>query len=170
MSGTVPSSPSDPRVVTWLKKFGFANSPVHVRYQPQGYLAAMCHVNAKHAAATLGGRRVHGWAIWLFDIGLSGLPNVVAHAEFHSVVRVDGVLVDVTPPKFGASRVLFLEDPELSITKIDSNYVMYSELSCHPTQTYWNGPKDPGGPRYDMPDTTPPLPDELSRLGMRDML
>jgi hypothetical protein len=166
MTGTVPTSVFDPHVTAWLNKFKFNTLPVHVKYDPSHkYTDALCHVNAKHAAAKLGGTRVHGWTIWLFD-----LPPVVAHAEFHSVVRTEDGLVDVTPPKFNAQRVLFLEDRSLTITKSGSNYIMYSELSCHPSQTYWVGQKNPGVPTWSLPESHPPLVSALSALGMHDML
>lgn len=166
MSGTVPTSAFDPRVSAWLRKFNFTTLPVFVNHDPSlGYTGALCHVNAKHAAAKLGGARIHGWSIWLFD-----LPPVIAHAEFHSVVKTSSGLIDVTPPKFGAKHVLFLEDPTLTITKPASDYVMYSERSCHPSQTYWVGQRDPGGPTWPLPETHPPLVSALTALGLRDML
>jgi hypothetical protein len=53
-----------------------------------------------------GGDIVYGWAIWTW-------PNVWLIAEHHAVWRhLGGFLVDITPKANGATRVVFLPDPD----------------------------------------------------------
>ena len=171
MTGKVPSGAADPYVQQWLTQFHFSGTPVFVDYEDQGqcYKTGMCHVNAKHAAVALGGERVLGWSIFLFEP--EHLLHPVAHAEPHSVVRKPGgELVDVTPPKWGASRVLFLEDSGCKLRKLGNDYILPCELSCTPGMPWWVGHKPQFKATWKMPFGKPDLREELKRLGLKDML
>lgn len=118
--GRVPKGIEDQDVVAFLTNFGLTNQPVYVEFGDRGYAADFCHVSVKHIVQNERGRRIHGWAIWQFD-------NFVV-AEFHSVwENPDGVLVDITPPKWGASRVLFVADPSLAIVNEGNRQILYSD-------------------------------------------
>lgn len=74
---------------------------------------------------TKGGRRVHGWAVWMFDEILVG--------EHHSVWQnPDGALVDVTPPKFEADQILFIRDDAADLIEMERVYVMWADRTTIP--------------------------------------
>jgi hypothetical protein len=96
--------------------------------------------------------------------------------EFHSVwERPDGKIVDVTPPKFGAARVLFVHDPSCKIEEDNGAYLFHTDRSSLPEfpfvfqgdksdYSHWSLPPDyPDLVRYcaklGLPDTSPLLPD-----------
>lgn len=106
--GQIPSN-DDTAVLRFLTMWGLQGRPILLQYADYGYDAAQCHVSAKHKALSDGGRRVHGWALWMFgDLLL---------ADHHSVWEdSNGNLVDVTPPSNGGEEILLLETtlPELN--------------------------------------------------------
>lgn len=144
--GCVPESETDPDVVRFGKMFGLEDAASMLEYQDHGYGPEWCHVSAKHHALTHGGKRVHGWALWRFGSLVMG--------DFHSVWEApDGELIDVTPPKFGAGRILFVRDDTARIDEEDGNYMLHTNRSSdpnyplfwlgNPTQyTHWSCPPD----------------------------
>lgn len=78
-----------------------SHTPVYVDVNPH-YMALMgrCYDNV----TLVDGEPVHGWLIW-------ELPRAYLTAEHHAIVRINGSLLDVTPPLAGERRVLFLHDP-----------------------------------------------------------
>jgi hypothetical protein len=131
--GLVPASISDPDVRAFIHIYSLEAKPVYLRYKNFGYGPDWCHVSAKHRALKHEGRRVHGWAIWQF--------NGLALGDFHSVWETrEGELVDVTPPKFGADRVLFVRDDSCKIEEENGQYLIHVSRSSNPNEPfYWDG-------------------------------
>jgi hypothetical protein len=116
---------NDPLVQTFIQRFQLTNPPVHLDFVDCGYDADQCHLSAKHRAMTKGGRRVHGWAVWKFDDMLVG--------EHHSVwENLDKELVDITPPKFGNSRVLFVRDDQSDLIEMEGIFIMWADRTTIP--------------------------------------
>jgi hypothetical protein len=58
-------------------------------------------------------RIVFGWMIWEFK------PNRFIEAEFHSVMEIQGKLVDITPRVDAEKLILFVEDPSRKPIRTD---------------------------------------------------
>ncbi len=127
-----------------MTTFGLAGPPVVIPYTASGYEPDWCHVSAKAHALANSGRRVHGWSLWVFpDSGLMG--------EFHSVwEREDGVLVDVTPPKFREARVMFIPDPVTDIIDHGTVFGMPANRMATPPHFWFNG-SPLAGPDWGLP-------------------
>ena len=162
---TLPASTTDPQVLEFLNLWGLKD-PVYLDYQDvgEGYGPDFCHVSVKHVAGKHGGRRVHGWALWLFGQGTAAL--IVA--DFHSVwEKPDGTIVDVTPPKFG-TRVLFVPDPALKIGRIGATQLLHNNrTNFREAPLLWNG--SPTTEEYfGIPDDQPSLIEYCKRMGLSD--
>lgn len=115
----------DPLVEHFIARFQLSGVPLHLPYSDRGYDPNFCHLSAKHCAMTHGGRRVHGWALWKFEDQLVG--------EHHSVWENPvGELIDVTPPKFGADRILFVRDDIADLVEMNGVYVMWADRTTIP--------------------------------------
>ncbi|MEJ0058174.1 MAG: hypothetical protein WDM79_00585 [Terricaulis sp.] len=159
-AGKVPK-PEDPDVLAFLQNFGLSAAPVYVEFEDRGYDPNFCHVSAKHAAQQHGGRRAHGWAIWQF--------TELVIAEFHSVwENADGALVDVTPPKWNAKNILFVEDLSLQITTAGGMQMLYTNRSSVPDLPYWWLGQPVPYERFGMPNNNVHLVRYCSQLGMVD--
>lgn len=124
LNASVPA-PNEPLVTTFLEKYSLLGTPVYVDYSDYGYDPSQCHLSAKHRAMKSGGRRVHGWALWQFEAQID--------AEHHSVWETpDENLVDVTPPKFGGDRVLFVRDDAADIVEFDGTFIMWADRTTVP--------------------------------------
>tara|TARA_R110000772_G_scaffold142476_1_gene252147 strand:- start:535 stop:990 length:456 start_codon:yes stop_codon:yes gene_type:complete len=136
-------------------------SPIYLDYEDHGYEPDFCHVSAKHAALQNGGLRIHGWAVWQY--------NKMALAEFHSVwERPDGVLVDVTPPKFGAKRILFIPDSRLSIVDHGSAQALYTDRCSRSEEPYWYRGAPTQEVEWGMPNNNAALVVYCEKLGLPD--
>jgi len=116
---TVPS-PADPRVLALLSLHGLTGVPALVPVRDFHYAERMCHLSSKHHAMRHGGRRVHGWVLWRWEIPNAFPPAGVIVAEHHSIWEdPGGVLVDVTPPFAGSPMVLFVRDDSATVVEKD---------------------------------------------------
>lgn len=130
--GRVPSH-EDPAVQRFLTKWDIKENPIRLPYADHGYDAAQCHVSAKHKALADGGRRVHGWVLWMFhDLLL---------ADHHSVWEDDdGNLVDVTPPSNGGGEILFARDDSARIEEVDGAIQLFTQRTAdEEDHWYWQG-------------------------------
>jgi hypothetical protein len=160
-----PSLPIHPGVVDFLQQWKLRD-PVYLDYTDVGenYEPNFCHVSAKHIALKLGGRRVHGWALWLYSQG--GVDIVMG--DFHSVWEdANGTLVDVTPPK-AATGTLFVRDPSLMITREGTVQKLYCNRTNVPdAPRLWEGqPTDEES--FSVPDDQPSLVAYCKKLGLPD--
>ncbi|MBY4638364.1 hypothetical protein K5P26_14565 [Sphingopyxis sp. XHP0097] len=112
---------TDPLLAEFSNRYQLKNAPEHLNFADRGYPASQCHLSAKHCAMTNGGRRVHGWAVWKFDDFLL--------AEHHSVWDDGDQLADVTPPKFGGDRILFIRDDLSDLIQMGDVFVMWCDRS-----------------------------------------
>jgi hypothetical protein len=130
--GQLPASVTAADVLAFTKLFGLTDAPAVLGYHDAGYDADWCHVSAKHHAITNGGRRIHGWALWQYDGLVMG--------DFHSVWEDGDKLVDVTPPKFGGSQVMFVRDRVTDIYEMQGVIVLpTNRTSLRQTPFYWEG-------------------------------
>jgi hypothetical protein len=126
----LPISHAAPDVVGFRTAFGLSDAPICLCYHNAGYATEWCHVSAKHHAMKNGGKRVHGWALWQFPNGVMG--------DFHSVWESpDKTLIDVTPPKYGKNRVLFVRDRVTDIYLNQSVFVLPTNRMSPPNSMYW---------------------------------
>ena len=130
--GKVPFN-DHPAVLCFLKKWGLTENPTRLHYADHGYDAAQCHVSAKHKALSDGGRRVHGWALWMFDDFLL--------ADHHSVWEdSDGNLIDVTPPSSGGIEILFVRDDTAIIEHVDGAIQLFTQRTADDSiHWFWQG-------------------------------
>lgn len=131
-NGVVPPS-NDPAVKAFISKWQLSSTPTLLQYEDYGYEAAWCHVSAKHRAISAGGRRVHGWALWLFgDLLL---------ADHHSVWETEkGALVDVTPPSNGGDTILFVRDDTARIEKENDEILLFTQRTAKEgIHWFWQG-------------------------------
>lgn len=132
-TGALPTAADHPEVKAFLKLHGLGGPARYIDYSGDPYGADWCHVSAKHKALTAGGRRVHGWALWAFGDVVVG--------DHHSLWQTTGgTLVDVTPPKFGESRVLFVRDDGAPIEGDDRYiYLLTNRTSVPDAKWMWKG-------------------------------
>lgn len=153
--------PAGAAVLAFLKCNGLAGAPQFLDFEDHGYEENQCHISAKHKVIADGGRRVHGWALWEFEQILVG--------EFHSVwERPDGVLADVTPPKFGAKRILFVRDPACRIELENGVYLIHTDRTSWPDLpfVFRGNPSDYS--HWPLPPTNPDLVRYCAKLGLPD--
>ena len=149
----LPASPSDPAVLEFIAAWGLPDAPILLPYSDvgAGYGSDWCHVSSKAHAMRHGGRRVHGWALWYYE-GAGVMGN------FHSIWEdPDGVLVDVTPPKFQRTEVMFVRDREASIVSSGGSFVMPQNRMAIPVPihvgVFDGAPTD--SPSWSQPCTAP---------------
>lgn len=161
---TLPNPAIDPagaKVRDFLRCNALSATPEFVEFEPFGYEENYCHISAKHRVLTDGGRRVHGWALWEFQ-------NLVI-GEFHSVwERPNGTIVDVTPPKFGASRVLFVRDPSCRIEEENGVFLLHTDRTSWPNLpfVFQGAPSDYS--HWMLPPDHPDLVRYCQKLGLTD--
>lgn len=163
-NATIPA-PDDPLVQVFLAKYKLAGTPLYVDHAEHGYVPSQCHLSAKHCAMTKGGRRVHGWALWQFGGQID--------AEHHSVWETaDGDLVDVTPPKFGGDRVLFVRDDTADIVDIEGVFSMWADRTTAADILFVYAGKEIDQPFWGLLKSHRVITDYCSKLGMTpdDML
>ena len=132
---TVPA-PNDPDVLQLLAINNLRGPAELLPYKDMGYDSQWCHISAKHCALNSGGRRVHGWALWRWDVPQATPPQTILFAEHHSVWEPpNGALVDVTPRRFGVPSVLFVRDDSAVITLKDGSFLMRTDLTSWPEIT-----------------------------------
>jgi hypothetical protein len=131
-TGQVPSN-EDPAVFYFLTIWDLVESPIQLQYADHGYDAAQCHVSAKHKALSGEGRRVHGWALWIFG-------NLLL-ADHHSVWEDEnGNLVDVTPPSNGGLEILFVRDDNARIEMDSGAILLFTQRTADATNRwFWQG-------------------------------
>jgi hypothetical protein len=94
-----------PAVLEFCASINTNNKPSYVAVQPDNEAQpSECFNNVASKVDRDGGSLVYGWLIWEW-------PRVFVEAEHHAVWEKDGVLLDITPPINGETRILFLPDP-----------------------------------------------------------
>lgn len=101
---------------------------------------------------------MHGWALWQYSTGIM--------ADFHSVWEdADGTLIDITPPKFGASQTLFVRDRAAEIYQINGVFALpTNRMSLAQSPYWWNG-KPTSEQVWGLPVTNPHLIKYCNDLG-----
>ena len=103
--------PTTPRKITgsirrFVASLGQIGTPADLPFlaRSDDYLPSYCLSNCEAECRRTQVEIVFGWVIWEFR------KNSFIEAEFHSVVRQNGILHDITPRKDGEERVLFVPD------------------------------------------------------------
>ncbi len=129
---TVPG-PADLPVLALLRLHGLTNAPALIPVKNFDYAESMCHLSSKHHAMRHGGSRVHGWALWRWDLRSTRLPATVIIAEHHSIwENPSGQLIDVTPPLNGSATVLFVRDDSATIGEKNGVFFMHMDKTNLP--------------------------------------
>lgn len=103
-------------------RFGLVDEPrfVDVRADPSAVINK-CIFNVLAAVSAGRGSAVLGWKIHVW-------PRVLVEFVGHAVLRVDDVLMCITPDQYGESMVLFAPDPRVAFDPDDSTARMPSQL------------------------------------------
>lgn len=157
--GVLPPAADHPEVLRFQRLHGIPGPARFVDHLAGPYDPDWCHVSAKHKASTEGGRRVHGWSLWLF--------GEVVVGDHHSVWQTpDGELVDVTPPKFDEDKVLFLRDDSATIEEEGGVvYLLTNRTSVPGAEFMWAG-KPSEYSHYSVRLTDPGLSRYCERFGL----
>jgi len=160
LTGTPPESVTSKDVRTFLALYGLTGQPVYVDYDgSDGYEPNHCHISVKHVALTKKGKRIHGWALWQFEGFVLG--------EFHSIwENPAGEWIDVTPPKWGADKVLFVADPTLSIYDHGEVQALYCDRSSIEGHRYWFQGTPMTEEEWAIPNDHPELKRYCDKLGL----
>lgn len=111
------------------------------------------------------GKRVHGWALWKFTSG----EDVQIWGDFHSVLEMeDGTLVDLTPPKNGGARTLFVRDPALVIAAYEGWQFLYNTRLGNGERREAMTGKETDEDRYAFPNAALKLAAYCEKLGLPD--
>jgi hypothetical protein len=90
-----------------LSELGITNSkPEYLRLinRSNEYRNAYCFNNCEDEKNKTGCQVVYGWTLW------EDRKKGFFEAEFHSVIKENGVLIDITPRKRNEDKILFVPD------------------------------------------------------------
>lgn len=71
----------------------------------ESYRATYCFNNCEQEASKTNCEIIYGWMIW------EDTKKSFIEAEYHSVIKENGELLDISPRQSGEKKVLFIEDP-----------------------------------------------------------
>ncbi len=103
-------------VRNFIRRLGSVGQPEFLpfTFAASAYLAGNCHWNTRTELKRGPGEIVFGWVIW-------DLPHMsFIEAEFHSVIRRNGKLLDITPRRDGEEQILFVPDRERVVVWLDA--------------------------------------------------
>ena len=109
------------KISTQIKQFlansGLSRKPIFLLFSHAdlAYRPKYCLDNCEAEQIKIGCEVVYGWVIW------ENRRRRFIEGEFHSVVRKNGGLADVTPRVDLERRVLFVEDPNRKPKRIDES-------------------------------------------------
>jgi hypothetical protein len=105
MNLTTPSKVSA-NIKLFLKDIGVSIQPQYLKHTSVSpdYKARYCLDNCELEQKRTGCQIVYGWLIW------EDIKRACIVAEFHGVVKRQGLLIDITPRVDGEDRVLFVQD------------------------------------------------------------
>lgn len=158
----VVPAPTESAVLDWMRLHGFKVPPAYISFVNHGYEARFCHVSAKKHAMKYGGKRVHGWAIWWFE--LSDDAGFIL-AEHHSVwENPEGDLIDVTPPNCDGETILFLRDDTSIIRYNAGRFLLHAERTGDPDKIRSLAGKECPDEFWELSDADPALVDYARSL------
>ncbi|WP_286262000.1 hypothetical protein [Thalassotalea atypica] len=105
-----------------LSELGIANSkPEYLRFinRSSEYRNAYCFNNCEDEKNKTGCQVVYGWTLW------EDRKKGFFEAEFHSVIKENGVLIDITPRHRNEDKILFVPDTTKSSGRKTEN-IWYS--------------------------------------------
>ena len=124
------------KVKELVKSLGLTGTPRFLNYihASDSYRATYCFNNCEDEVAISGGEVVYGWQIW------EDRKNGFIEAEFHSVIKVNGVLKDISPRQSKDKQILFVPDRNRSSGRKGenswiswSNHKMINDEVAEPT-------------------------------------
>jgi len=101
-------------VKNFLKKAGLTAHPVFLKFTPRSdkYLPSFCLNNCEHESEKTGAKIIYGWIIWQ-----DKKANFI-EAEFHSVIRENKKLVDITPRHDNEDMIMFVPDKHRKAVRV----------------------------------------------------
>lgn len=101
------------RVKHFLKRAGLTGVPefLSFSYVKPEYIARYCLKNCELETGH-GGEMMYGWIIW------EDKKKGFIEAEYHAVIRRDGILLDITPRVDNEKHVLFVPDCKRTARRI----------------------------------------------------
>jgi hypothetical protein len=119
-------------IKSFLRKSGLNSKPTYLPfiYKSDQYLAKKCLDNSKHATLNGLGDTVFGWMIW------EDKRNKFIEAEFHSVILIDGKLVDITPRVDKEPKVMFVPDYNREPHSDDRHWYTFTNIKSHNGEIY----------------------------------
>lgn len=104
-----PKSPKkvNGRVNAIIKELGLNPKKatfLNFTYKDESYRATYCFNNCENESNKTDCEVVYGWMIW------EDTKKSFIEAEFHSVIRQNGQLIDISPRQSGEKKILFIED------------------------------------------------------------
>ncbi len=130
MKLTTPSAIS-PNIKQFLKAIGLSKQPQYLKftYALPDYKASYCLDNCELEQKRTGCQIVYGWIIW------ADIKQTCMVAEFHGVVKRQGVLIDITPRVDGEDKILFVQDGSRTPKRVNnytwSSWSNFSALNGH---------------------------------------
>jgi hypothetical protein len=101
------------------------SKPEYLRFinRSNEYRNAYCFNNCEDENNKTGCQVVYGWTLW------EDRKKGFFEAEFHSVIKENGILIDITPRKKNEEKVLFVTDTtKVSGRKKDNVWYSWSNL------------------------------------------
>lgn len=90
-----------------IQALGLKNSkPIYLPYthRSNNYRATYCFNNCEDEANKTGCEVVYGWMIW------EDRKKSFIEAEYHSVIKENGMIFDISPRQTGDTKILFVTD------------------------------------------------------------
>ena len=105
------------RIVKFLKTMHIHSSPIYLEFTfiDDKYLPKYCLSNCECESKKNKGQIVYGWTIW------EDKKNRFIEAEFHSVIKRNSKLIDITPRVDGEEKILFAQD-ETRVAKREDDF------------------------------------------------
>jgi hypothetical protein len=112
-----------------IKELGFGvGKPKYLNYTHRSptYRATYCFNNCEDEAENTVCEVVYGWMIW------EDKKAEFIEAEFHSVIKEDGKLIDISPRQTGEDKILFITDRDRPAgRKRPDTWYSYTNLKMH---------------------------------------
>jgi hypothetical protein len=132
-----PSTPKEvtPSIREFLKDIGLQSEPIYLKFTNMSpiYSQRYCLDNCEMEQARSKCEIVYGWVIW------EEPETYFVEAEYHSVVNINGELIDITPRIDGEKNILFVQDLSRKPTRINyCTWKTWSNIKSIAGQIYEN--------------------------------
>lgn len=128
------------KIKAFLRTLGITNQPIYLPFSnwSDKYKTHYCLSNCEAENVKNGYEIIYGWILW------EDRKKSFIEGEFHSVLEVNGKLVDITPRLDGEEKILFAIDPKRIAERIDEK-----------TWNTWSSHKSMNGTVYAVTEFAP---------------